>query len=108
MKYKISSVTVTVFLVISCILYIYNCGAFVFDAYKENGGNVSDAKAAILKIRDADAQQAPFRYTYIDINGTYHVMAGKKYVHDTYAAVAKMDNGYLTFAETFEDETDIK
>lgn len=108
MKYKISAVAITSFLIISCILYIYNCGAFVFDAYKENGANASGVKAAILKIRDADAQQAPFRYTYIDINGAYHVMAGKKYVHDTYAAVAKMDNGYLTFAETFEDETDLK
>ena len=108
MKYKISSVTVTAFLVISCILYIYNCGAFIFDAYKENGGNVSDAKAAILKIRDADAQQAPFRYTYIDINGTYHVMTEKSFVYDPYAAVAKMNNGYLTFAKTVEDETDLK
>ena len=108
MKYKISSVTVTAFLVISCILYIYKCGAFIFDAYKENGGNVSGVKAAILKIRDADAQQAPFRYTYIDINGTYHVMTEKSFVYDPYAAVAKMNNGYLTFAKTVEDETDLK
>lgn len=107
MKHKISSIIITAFLLIFCGMYVFNYGVSVVDECKENGTNISSVKRIILKNRDNDAQCTPFRKTYVNLNGAYHTALDKKFVYDAHAQVAKLNNGYLTFATTAENDTDL-
>ena len=104
MKYKITAIILSVFLAVTSSMYIWNFGASLANDISKNGMSFGAIKSAILRLRNNDAEYMPFEKAYINTNGAYHLITGKNFVNDTFFQVAKLENGYLTFAGNSKKE----
>ncbi len=103
MKHKIFTVLFVVFLSFMCISNIVSNIDAVNEKFSEDSLSFSTLKSAILFVRDTDTFNAPFKKQYIEANGLFHRINGKRFVHDAgNNHVTKLSNGHISLSSLEE------
>lgn len=72
MKYKITAITITIFIFVSLIGFFVVGGQLVQSDCDLNGFSISSLKNLFVFIKDENAEMVFGHDEYIDINGAYH------------------------------------
>ena len=105
MKYKITAIVSTVFIFVSLIGFIVVGGQMIKEECEFDGFSLSSLKAMFVFLKDENAKMVFCHDEYIDINGAYYQITGKKYVK-AYDSIAKLKNGMLVYANLEKNNFD--
>ena len=105
MKYKITAIVTTVFIFISLIGFLVVGGRLIQQECNLDGFSFSSLKNLFIFFKDENAKMVFCHDEYVDVNGAYHQITGKKYVKG-YDSVAKLKNNMLIYADIEKENFD--